>query len=173
MKLHTLFLSTGLSLVSVVAQARAPQSAAGFVHALYTQLIASDFSERTERGAFSSSFLRLMDEDQRLAKGELGWLDSDPLSGTQDDEGAYVKSMQVRPLQTKLGRKYNQATADVTLGFHGSDGSTSSLHLTLVQLPTKHHSHKWLVYDVAEPGVPSMRTAIYQSNQAALKAATP
>ncbi|MGH7023962.1 MAG: hypothetical protein ACREEB_10280 [Caulobacteraceae bacterium] len=110
---------------------------------------------------FHPSLLALIGEDRRLADGEVGALDGDPLCDCQDDGGMtfQIKSVRddgdERATAVVVRREVEDpAAVDITLDLALSDGH-------------------WRVYDIHTKDTPSLRTLLIKSNLAAAKSEAP
>jgi len=102
---------------------------------------------------FDSALLALIREDQRLAQGEVGALDHDPLCSCQDVESFKVTAVEVTP----QGKGQAKATVRFING-----GQSVQVGLLLTQ-----SAGQWRISDVQEPSVPSTRSFLTKSNEEA------
>jgi Protein of unknown function (DUF3828) len=110
-----------------------------------------------KRVIFAPSLIALFDEDTRLAHGEVGALDGDPLCDCQDDGGMVFKIASVRPVDPA------HASAVVVRSYPDSkvpEIEAITLDLTLAK-------GRWRVFDVRSKDTPSLRAMLIQSNRAA------
>lgn len=110
-----------------------------------------------KRAIFAPSLIALFDEDARLAHGEVGALDGDPLCDCQDDGGMTFKITSVRSMDSA------HASAVVARSYPDSkppEVETITLDLAM----TKGH---WRVYDVRSKDTPSLRALLIRSNRGA------
>jgi len=109
---------------------------------------------------FDASLLHLIREDTRLAGGEVGALDSDPLCECQDDSGMTSQITDVHvdgPMRAK---------ATVVLRFSAASPPEIVEHtLDLVEV-----AGHWRIHDIHTKDTPSLRDYLAQSNQTQIKA---
>jgi hypothetical protein len=109
---------------------------------------------------FDASLLHLIREDSRLAGGEVGALDSDPICVCQDDGGMIS---QVISVSTDGPRR---AKAAVVLRFSAaSPPDIVGVTLDLVEV-----AGHWRIHDIHTKDTPSLRAFLAQSNQEQIKA---
>jgi hypothetical protein len=122
------------------------QSARAFLEGVYAKYADGDSGPSIfGRGAedlFAPGLLRLIREDRRLAQGEVGLLDHDPICSCQDTEGLTLAAIQVTP----TGQRQAKATAIFVNGGH-----PVRVGFTLVQV-----SGDWRIQDIEERGMPSL-----------------
>ncbi len=84
--------------LAAAAPAPAAESPRAFVERVYAGYRTRDFSpfKRPERW-FAPRLLAAIKEDERLAKGEVGYLDGDPLCQCQDAAGLKARIVGVEP----------------------------------------------------------------------------
>jgi hypothetical protein len=110
-----------------------------------------------ERALFDASLVQLINEDRRLAKGEVGTLDGDPFCDCQDDGGT---SFTVGP-----GRAAGADAAVVEVVRRGPDQEKpETITLDLVSTPAG-----WRVHDIRTPDTPSLRRMLEDGNRALKK----
>lgn len=109
-----------------------------------------DHPERT----FARQLLSAMNEDARLAQGEVGYVDADPVCQCQDATG-----MRATVVSVKL-QGANKATANVSLRFDGS--MARPVKFSLVRTKAG-----WRIADVSSSEEPSFLGAIENSNRSA------
>ena len=139
-------------LALAAAAAQPAETPRGFITRVYAEYRHSSFSplERPER-FFSPRLAAAIKEDSRLAKGEVGFLDGDPLCDCQD----YGRlRAQIRSLR-QSGRS---ATAHVHLIL--VRGENRDLTLSLVRTQSG-----WRVADVKNKDMPSLLQALDESNR--------
>jgi hypothetical protein len=98
---------------------------------------------------FDSALLTLIREDQRLAQGEVGALDHDPLCSCQDVDSFKVTAVEVTP----QGKGQAKATVRFVNG-----GQSVQIGLLLTQ-----KAGQWRIGDVQEPAVPSIKSFLTKS----------
>nr|NUR37221.1 DUF3828 domain-containing protein [Sphingomonas sp.] len=101
---------------------------------------------------FAPKLVAAIAEDARLAGGEVGYLDGDPVCQCQDPAGLHAIVRQV----TQQGR--DAAKVRVSIAFTGEKPRTATF--TLVR--TK---GGWRIADVSSSGEPSLLTALQTSNR--------
>lgn len=140
----TCFVSLGLS--SGTASSGESRSAEQFVRQLYSRY-SGDMPPPTlgkqADGIFAPQLLRLIREDQKLAGGEVGLLDHDPLCSCQDVVQFTVISLRVRVLDD------HRATAIIRVA---NDGRSLDIRLALLKCPVG-----WRISDVGERRIPSLK----------------
>ena len=152
------------ALVTGQAQAGDVSAARAFVAWIYSHYPTSTrrptfdaLGGAAKRAIFAPSLIALIDEDARLAHGEVGALDGDPLCDCQDDGGMKFRIASVRSVDP------SHASAVIVRSYADSkapEAETITLDLAL----TKGH---WRVYDVKSRDTPSLRAMLIQSNRAA------
>ncbi|HEY2178198.1 MAG TPA: hypothetical protein VGH15_06410 [Caulobacteraceae bacterium] len=108
---------------------------------------------------FHPSLIALIREDSRLAGGEVGALDGDPICDCQDDSGTRFAVTTVRAA--------GPARAVAAVIRHGTEGPRDIETITLDLALTDGH---WRVYDVGTKDTPSLRAYLIKSNEEARKA---
>jgi hypothetical protein len=144
------------------AGAAAPDAitARAFVAGLYSHYPSSPngqvFSPTDKNAAdvFDPGMIALIKEDEKLANGEVGFIDADPLCQCQDDGGIKVTITSVTM------KAANAATAVVDLHFPQGKPNPLTLHLVVV-------NGKWRVYDLSAPGMASFRADLAKANKEA------
>jgi hypothetical protein len=124
------------------------QSARAFLEGVYAKYAASnngpDTLGKDAPDLFAPELLALIREDQRVAQGEVGLLDHDPICSCQDTEGLKVTALKVIPTgqhQVKAKVSFVNGGHPVRVGF------------SLIQDDSGH----WRILDIAEPTVPSLK----------------
>jgi hypothetical protein len=139
-----------LYLAAMAGQAESPRQFIARVYAGYRHENFSPFDKPA--AIFAPVLLGAIREDQRLAKGEVGYLDGDPLCDCQD----YGKlTAQIRTL-TRPTTRSADALVHVDLGI----GEANDLRLKLVLTPSG-----WRVADVGSKDEPSLLRALQRSNR--------
>ena len=110
---------------------------------------------------FDPDMLALMQEDDKLADGEVGALDADPFCGCQDivNFKATVTAVQLSPARIVATVLLTQAKPQ-----KDSDGKlmdTASKTYFDLRLTRK----GWRIHDIAQPGMPSMHQTFIDSNK--------
>ena len=136
------------------AVAQPTETPSGFVARFYAQYRKQAFGslERPENW-YAPRLLAAIKDDSRLAQGEIGYLEGDPLCGCQDYDriSARITSYRRPSSNTALVRVY------VDLGFGPQDARYLRLSLTLT-------SRGWRVADVSSSDEPSLLRALQRSN---------
>lgn len=133
-------------------------SARAFVAGLYTHYPSpanGPFFSPTDTNVsnvFDPGMVALFREDQRLAKGEVGFVDADPLCQCQDDGGMKTKIVSV----TMAGP--TAANAVVDLLFEGSAPVVLTLRLVVV-------NGQWRIHDLSTKDEPSYRADFIKANK--------
>lgn len=110
-----------------------------------------------KRAIFAPSLIALIDEDARLAHGEVGALDGDPLCDCQDDGGMTFKIASVRSVDP------SHASAVIVRSY----ADTKAPEVETITLDLAMTKGRWRVYDVRSRDTPSLRAMLIQSNRAA------
>jgi hypothetical protein len=113
--------------------------------------------DTTKKSIFAPSLIALIDEDTRLAHGEVGALDGDPLCDCQDDGGLTFRIASVRSVGL------TRASAVVVRSYPDS----KSPEVEAITLDLMKAKGRWRVYDVRSKDTPSLRALLIQSNRAA------
>jgi hypothetical protein len=138
-------------IVVVVAPACAAQDASS--PATFVQQTYARYTDKTKEwdtlradapSLFDSALLALIREDQRLAQGEAGVLDYDPLCSCQDVESFKVTAVEVTP--------QDKSHAKAIVRFVNG-GQSVRIGLVLAQ-----EAGQWRISDVQEPEVPSIKS---------------
>jgi hypothetical protein len=149
-------------LASVASPLAAAPDAAGaraFVEKLYSHYpsnpdaTAFDPTGKNTGDVFDPGMIAAFREDARLAHGEVGFVDADPLCQCQDDSGLKSTVSSV----TMTGPN----AADVVVDLHYPDGT---LALTLHLVPVK---GAWRIHDLATKDVKSYRADLLKANKEA------
>lgn len=134
------------------AAAQPADSPRAFVQRIYAGYARKNYNplDRPD-GIFAPELTAAIREDERLAKGEVGYLDGDPLCDCQDYArlGATIRSMKL------IGKANAVAAVHLTYG----NGEARDLNLTLLRTASG-----WRVADVASPDEPSLLKALEKSN---------
>ena len=146
------------SVASPVAAAPDAASARAFVEKLYLHYPnpngrAFDPTGKNIGEVFEPGMIAAFREDARLAKGEVGFVGSDPLCQCQDDSGLKSKVVSVTMTGT------NAADAVVNLQY-----PDATLALTLHLVPVK---GAWRIYDLSTKDVTSYRADLFKANKEA------
>jgi hypothetical protein len=138
-----------------LAAAIAEKSPRAFVEQLYSRYVNSSFSPlETPERIFAAPLTAAIKEDQRLARGEVGFLDGDPLCDCQDTGG-------IRSRIIWLVANGASASARVSVRFAGS-GDNRDVRLKLVLT-----SAGWRIADVGTRNEPSLLHDLSEANRKA------
>jgi hypothetical protein len=142
-----------LAALGALAASPRAESPRQFIARVYAGYARENYSPLDKPAAiFAPALVREIREDQRLAKGEVGYLDGDPLCDCQD----YGKlTAQVRTLKRPT-KQSADAQVHVDLGI----GEARDLRLKLVLT-----ADGWRVADVGSKDEPSLLGAIEKSNR--------
>lgn len=143
-------------LVLLAAAATQPaETPQRFMEMLYAQYRHSDYSPFTHPDrVFAPRLLAAINEDSKLANGEVGYLDGDPVCQCQDTAGMHPSITRV----TRQGS--NKATVRVSIGWEGEKPRPTTFKL----LRTK---SGWRIADVSSADEPSLLGALEESNRKA------
>jgi hypothetical protein len=113
-------------------------------------------TEKNAPDVFDAGMIALFREDTRLAKGEVGFVDADPICMCQDDSGLKPKLVSVAM------QGPNAATAVVDLRYpdSGNKPNLLTLHLVVVK-------GEWRVYDLSMGDIKSYRADLTKANKEA------
>jgi hypothetical protein len=103
---------------------------------------------------FDQSLADLIDEDTRLAGGEVGALDGDPLCDCQDDSG---NSFTVGVARADG----NGAVVEVVRHDH----NVKPPALETIKIVLKRSGSVWRIHDVGSPDMPSLRAYLVKANK--------
>ena len=148
------------SIATPIAAAPDAASARAFVEKLYAHYpskphgAAFDPTGKNAGEVFDPSMIEAFREDARLANGEVGFVDADPLCQCQDDSGLKPKVVSV----TLTGP--NAADAVVALQYPGEKPLALTLHLVPV-------NGAWRIYDLSMGEVKSYRANLLKANEEA------
>jgi len=149
-----------LLLLAAAAATPSAESPKAFMERLYAGYAKRDYSPFTHADrVFAPRLLAAINEDSKLAHGEVGYVDGDPVCQCQDPDGLHAKVTKV----TLQGPA--KATADVILDF--TDSTARRVKFSLVRTPGG-----WRIADVSSSDEPSFLRGIEKSNReqrAALK----
>ena len=149
-----------LSLVLLAGSSSASDSAGAgrFVAWVYSHYPTADRSDGFDalgaaaKTIFHPSLLALIEEDERLANGEVGALDGDPLCDCQDDSGM---TFQIRAVRAE---GFSRATA-IVVRREVEDPAAEAITLDLASV-----GGRWRVYDIHSKDTPSLRAFLIKSN---------
>lgn len=143
-----------------LALAAAPlaETPKAFLERVYASYRDRNFSPfvRADR-YFAPRLKAAIDQDARLAKGEVGYIDGDPICQCQDSDGLRAKVVRIR----RQGS--GKAFAEVLLDY--PDSTATHVRFTLVRTKAG-----WRITDVSSGDEPSLLRAIEQFNRSARRA---
>jgi hypothetical protein len=148
------------SVASPVAAGPDAASARAFVEKLYSHYPSNpngmefDPTGKNASEVFDPGMIAAFREDARLANGEVGFVDADPLCQCQDDSGLKPKVVSV----TMTGP--NAADAVISLQYPGEKPLALTLHLVPV-------NGSWRIYDLSMGDVKSYRADLLKANEEA------
>jgi hypothetical protein len=144
-----------MMLALLLAAAPAPAASGNprqFMTRVYAQYRHKDFSPFTHPGLYFSPRLKAaIAEDARLAHGEVGYVDGDPICQCQDAAG-------MTPRVTAVTQHGTSATVRVTIGWAHDPARPATF--TLIRTPAG-----WRIADVGSADEPSLIAAIEKSNR--------
>lgn len=123
-----------------------------FVERIYAGYRDPDYSPLAKPGrVFAPPLVAEIRKDRRLSRGEVGYMDGDPLCQCQDVGG-------MRPLIGEVQESSGTASARIILDFNGSDRRALELRLVLGRAG-------WRIADVVTADEPSLLDALRRFNQ--------
>ena len=126
-----------------------------FVQRLYANYRQSDYSPFTHPDrVFAPRLLSAIDEASRLAHGEVGYLDGDPVCQCQDSAGMRPSISSV----TRQGR--DKAIVRVSIGWAGEKARPATFKLVRT-------GSGWRIADIGSGDEPSLLNALETSNRKA------
>ena len=139
------------------ASAAAADTPKAFVERVYANYAHENYSPFTHpQRVFAPQLLVAIKEDERLAKGEVGFLDGDPLCDCQDTGGMHSKVTSVTP--TGSG-----ATAHILVTW---DGTSDKRDIQLMLIKT---AGGWRIADVGTKDDRSLLNSLRAANRQASK----
>jgi hypothetical protein len=143
--------------VLAAASSLASESPRAFVERLYANYAHDDYSPFVHPDrVFAPELNAAIKEDERLANGEVGFLDGDPLCDCQDTGG-------MRSSVASVTGSRGQATARVTVSWEGTTDHRD-IRLKLVRTPGG-----WRIADVGTQEEPSLLHDLREANRKARK----
>jgi hypothetical protein len=141
-------------LVAALAAANpAAEAPRRFVERVYAGYARDDYSPLTHpERIFAPALLAEFRADARLSRGEVGFMDADPLCQCQDAGGLH-------PSILSLSESRATATARISIRF-GDSADSRQVTLRLVRLPAG-----WRIADIAAADEPSLLAAIHAFNR--------
>jgi len=142
-----------LALLTAAAQPR--ESPRAFMERLYANYHDTAFSPFVHpRNIFAPRLLRAINEDSRLAHGEVGYLDGDPVCQCQDSSG-------MRPSITRVMQQgMDRAKVNVTIRWEHDKPRLAEFRLVDTR-------RGWRIADVGSADEPSLISALEASNRKA------
>jgi Protein of unknown function (DUF3828) len=142
-------------LALLVAATQPAETPKAYMERLYASYRNPDFNplDHPDR-YFTARLVTAMNEDARLAKGEVGYVDGDPICQCQDPDGLQARVVRV----TRQGDA--KAVAEVIIDF--TDSTLRRVRFSLVRTAAG-----WRIADVSSGDEPSFLRAIEQSNRKA------
>lgn len=137
---------------ALLAAAPPAETPRGFLERVYAQYRHEDYSPLARpRRIFAAPLVAAIEEDRRLSRDEVGYMDADPLCQCQDHGG-------MKPLVRQVRRPTPRtAIADIVLTFGGSD--RRDLEVRLVR-----GAAGWRVADIATADDPSLLASLRRFN---------
>ena len=144
---------TWILIAAVAAAAQPSETPRGFMERLYAQYRHSDYSpfKHPER-VFAPQLLAAINEDSRLARGEVGYLDGDPVCQCQDAAGLKAAVTRVR-LQGA-----GKATVSVSIGLQSYKPRLAEFSLIRTKAG-------WRIADVSSAAEKSLLAGLERSNR--------
>jgi hypothetical protein len=142
-------------LALAAAAAQPADTPRGFMERLYANYRQDDYSPFTHPDrVFAPRLLAAIDEDSKLAQGEVGYLDGDPVCQCQDTAGMHPAIKGV----TLQGR--DKATVRVSIGWDGDEARPAKFSLVRTR-------GGWRIADVSSDDEPSLLGALEKANRKA------
>jgi hypothetical protein len=140
-------------LALAAAAAQPADTPRGFMERLYANYRQSDYSPFTHPGqVFAPRLLAAINEDSKLANGEVGYLDGDPVCQCQDSGGMH-------PTVAGVAQQgANKAVVTVSMRWEGEKPRPTKF--TLLRTP-----QGWRIADVSSAAEPSLLQALAKSNR--------
>jgi hypothetical protein len=141
-------------LALLVAAAEPVESPKAYMERVYASYRVPNFNplDHPDR-YFAPRLVAAMNEDARLAHGEVGYVDGDPICQCQDPDGLHAKV-------TRVTQQGGKAMADVIIDF--TDSTARRVKFSLVRT-----NGGWRIADVSSSDEPSFLRAIEASNRKA------
>ena len=141
-------------LILLAAAAAQPQAETprAFLERIYASYKKADFNPFSHLDRyFAPQLVAAIREDSRLAHGEVGYVDGDPICQCQDPDGMHASVVKV----TQQGR--DKATANVSIGWDNDKPRPTQFSLVRTR-------SGWRIADVSSADEPSFLRAIEKSN---------
>ena len=130
------------------------ESPQAYMERLYASYRNSSFNPLVHPALFfSPRLVAALNEDARLAHGEVGYVDGDPICQCQDPDGLRAAVTDV----SQNGSASAKVRVSISLSGYEARPATFSLIMT---------KSGWRIDDVSSPGEPSFLHGIEQSNRA-------
>lgn len=142
-----------MMLALALAGTQASNRPAAFIERIYSSYRQAGFNPLDHPGRyFAPRLLAAISEDARLSKGEVGYLDGDPICQCQDPAGLDASV-------TKVRMKGPQSAAiTVSIRFAGEKPRRATFRLARTKAG-------WRIADISSPEEPSLLSAIERSNR--------
>jgi hypothetical protein len=142
-------------LLALAAAAAQPETPRQFMQRLYGYYAQPDYSPFTHPGrVFAPRLLASINEDSRLAHGEVGYLDGDPVCQCQDTSGMHPSVTGVR------AAGHGIAIVRVSIAWDGGKPTRAQFTLTRT-------AKGWRIADVSSADEPSLLHALEAANRKA------
>ena len=142
-------------LLAAAAPAPAAETPRGFMARVYAGYRSSSFNPLAHPDRyFTPALVAAIREDARLAHGEVGYLDGDPVCQCQDSGGMHAKVGAV----TSQGR--DKAKVAVSIGWDHDPARPATFSLERTKAG-------WRIADVSSTDEPSLAAALAKSNREA------
>jgi hypothetical protein len=142
-----------LLLAAAAAAAPPTDTPKAFMEQLYAQYRNSDYSPFNHPSqVFAPRLLTAINEDSRLAQGEVGYLDGDPVCQCQDADG-----LKAAVIRVKL-QGADKATVSVSIGMTGYKPRPAEFSLVRTRAG-------WRIADVSSANEKSLLAGLEQSNR--------
>jgi hypothetical protein len=140
-------------LAAMLASAPAAETPEAFLERVYAGYRDPDYSPLARPGrVFAAPLVAAMRDDRRLSRGEVGYMDGDPLCQCQDPAG-------LRPLVADV-RHPTQRTASARILLRFGGDADREVRLQLVRTPSG-----WRIADVGTLDSPSLLSDLQSFNR--------
>lgn len=145
-------------LLALLAAATHPvDTPKAFIQQLYANYGNSSYSPFNQANrVFAPRLLAAINEDSKLAHGEVGYLDGDPICQCQDTAGLHAS------VKSVVEKVRDKATVTVKLDFQ--DSTPTKVRFSLIRTAAG-----WRIADVSASDEPSLLKALEDSNRRAGK----
>ena len=142
-------------LALAAAAAQPADTPRGFMERLYANYRQDDYSPFTHPDrVFAPRLLAAINEDSKLAQGEVGYLDGDPVCQCQDTSGMSPKIVGV------TGQGHGKASIRVSIAWEGEEPRP-------VRFSLVHTAQGWRIADVSSDDEPSLLGSLEEANRKA------